>query len=459
MLGGILITTINPHNGNKIRDFEEHSFEEVDHIILKAGEAQRTWKAESLEDRKIRIANVAALLRQKKEELAELMALEMGKPIAQGVGEIEKCAWLCDHYVENSDQYLADEPIETDATKSYVSFQPLGVVLSIMPWNFPFWQLMRFGIPALLAGNGVILKHAEGTTGCGLSIEEIMHEAGIPKDLFRMIVVDKSNMKEVIQHEGIAAVTFTGSTNAGKIIASQAGEMLKKTVLELGGSDPYIILEDADIEHAAEICATSRLINSGQSCVAAKRFIVVESVYARFLEAFKKELQSKKVGNPFEEGIDIGPMARKDLQDGLHQQVTNSVKAGATLEFGGEIPEGKGAYYPVTLLTNVLKGMPAYEEELFGPVAAVLKVADEEEAIYVANDSEYGLGAAVFSANEDRAENIAKTKLQAGCCFVNSLVKSDPRVPFGGVKKSGYGRELGEFGIREFVNIKTVWVD
>ena len=454
-----MITTINPHNGEKIRDFEEHSFEDVDRIIQKAAKAQGQWKRKPIEDRKIHIGNVASLLRQKKEELAELMALEMGKPIAQGVGEIEKCAWLCDHYQENADQYLADEPIETNATKSYVSFQPLGVVLSIMPWNFPFWQLIRFGIPALLAGNGVILKHAEGTTGCGLSIEEIMHEAGIPKDLFRMIVVDKSKMKEVIQHEGIAAVTFTGSTNAGKIIASQAGEMLKKTVLELGGSDPYIILEDADIEKAAEICATSRLINSGQSCVAAKRFIVVEPVYDRFLEAFKKKLRSKHVGNPFEDGIDIGPMARKDLRDFLHQQVTVSVGSGATLEFGGEIPEGKGAYYPVTLLTNVNKGMPAYEEELFGPVAAVLKVADEEEALHVANDSEYGLGAAVFSKDTLRAEQVAATRLEAGCCFVNSLVKSDPRVPFGGVKNSGYGRELGEFGIREFVNIKTVWVD
>ena len=454
-----MITTINPQNGNKIRDFEEHTFDEVDTIITKAGDAQKKWAATSFEDRKRKIEQVAFLLRQKKTEFAELMALEMGKPKSQGVGEVEKCAWLCEHYNESVEEYLANIDIETDASKSYVTFQPLGVVLSIMPWNFPFWQLIRFGIPALLAGNGVILKHAEGTTGCALSIEEVMHEAGIPTDLFRTIVVDKSNMKDVIQHKGIAAVTFTGSTKAGKMIASQAGEMLKKTVLELGGSDPYLILEDADIQKAAKICATSRLINSGQSCVAAKRFIVVEKVYDEFMEAFKKELQSKSVGNPFGDGIDIGPMAREDLRDELHRQVTESVEAGATLEFGGVIPDGEGAFYPVTLLTRVKAGMPAYEEELFGPAAAVLKVADETEAIQVANDSEYGLGAAVFSKDEERAETIAATKLEAGCCFVNSLVKSDPRVPFGGIKNSGYGRELGEFGIREFVNVKTVWVD
>ena len=454
-----MITTINPQNGQKIRDFEEHTYEEVSSIIQKAVEAQKTWANTELQVRKQNIEKVALLLRQKKVQLAELMALEMGKPIAQGEGEIEKCAWLCEHYIENVDTYLADISIETDAGKSYVSFQPMGVVLSIMPWNFPFWQLMRFGIPALLAGNGVILKHAEGTTGCALAIEEMMHEAGIPSDLFCTIVVDKSKMKAVIQHPGIAAVTFTGSTRAGKIIAAQAGEMLKKTVLELGGSDPYLILEDADIVQAAQTCVTSRLINTGQSCVAAKRFIVVEKVYDQFMDAFKKELQSKTIGNPFEQGVDLGPMARGDLRDELHRQVIESVKAGATLEFGGEVPESKGAFYPVTLLTGVYKGMPAYDEELFGPVAAVVKVKDEIEAITVANDTDYGLGAAVFSNDVKRAEHIAATKLAAGCCFVNSMVKSDPRVPFGGVKNSGYGRELGEFGIREFVNIKTVWVD
>lgn len=386
------------------------------------------------------------------------MALEMGKPLPQGRGEAEKCAWLCDHYAEHAQGYLKNIPVKTEASQSYVTFEPLGVVLAIMPWNFPFWQLIRFGIPALLAGNGVILKHSENTTGCALKIEELIHEAGVPKDLFRTIVVHKSNMKPIVQHPGISAISLTGSTRAGKVVAAQAGEMLKKTVLELGGSDPYLILEDANIEQAAAICATSRLINSGQSCIAAKRFIVVEPVYNAFLEAFEAELRSRKVGHPLEDNVDIGPLARADLRELLHQQVSQSVEAGAHLLMGGEIPEGEGYFYPVTLLTHIPKGSPAYEEELFGPVAAVLKVKDEAEAIAVANSSEYGLGAAVFSNDEEHAAYIAAEQLEAGCCFVNDFVKSDPRVPFGGIKQSGYGRELGEFGIREFVNTKTVWI-
>jgi succinate-semialdehyde dehydrogenase/glutarate-semialdehyde dehydrogenase len=310
-----------------------------------------------------------------------------------------------------------------------------------------------------MAGNGIILKHAEVTSGCALKIEDIVHEAGVPKDLFSTILVGNDDMKPVIQHEGIAAVTLTGSTKAGKAVASQAGEALKKAVLELGGSDPYVILKDADIKKAAETCATSRLINSGQSCIAAKRFIVEEAVYDEFLEHFKSFMEQNKVGDPFDEATDVGPMARKDLRDGLHEQVQQSIDAGAEPLLGCELPKGAGAYYPVSILTNVTKGMPAYEEELFGPVASVIKVRDEEEAIQVANDTNFGLGAAIFSKDVEKAERIAAERLEAGCCFVNAFVKSDPRVPFGGIKQSGYGRELGLYGIREFVNIKTVWVD
>lgn len=432
--------------------------DEIDSIIQNANKAQKQWKTKSFEVRAQYLLKIAAILKERKQELAELMANEMGKPLAQGVGEAEKCAWVCEYYADNAEAFLENDVIETDASKSYVTFNPLGVVLAIMPWNFPFWQLFRFAAPALMAGNGAILKHSRNTTGCALEIEKIIHEAGVPKDLFRTIVRANDGMKEVIQHEGIVAVTLTGSTRAGKIVAAQAGETLKKTVLELGGSDPYVILDDADIQKTAETCATSRLLNSGQSCIAAKRFIVTEKVYDAFVEAFTQIMKSKKVGDPFEEGTDVGPQAREDLRDELHEQVQKSAEKGAKIILGGEKPEGVGAYYPVTILENVQSGMPAYEEELFGPVAAIIKVKDEEEAIQVANDTNFGLGAAVFSKDVDRAEEIAANKLEAGCCFVNEFVKSDPRLPFGGIKQSGYGRELSLYGIREFVNTKTVYV-
>lgn len=453
-----MLQTINPATNELIGEYREHSFEEVELFIQEANLAQEEWKTTEFNRRASLLKELANQLEEKKEALAELMTEEMGKPLKQGVGEIEKCAWLCRYYADNAEGFLSVEHVDTDAQKSYVAFEPLGVVLSIMPWNFPFWQVLRFGAPALMAGNGVILKHSENTTGCALAIEKMVHDAGYPKELFRTIVVDKENMKPIVQHEGIAAITLTGSTRAGKTVAAQAGEVLKKMVLELGGSDPYIILEDADLEHAAKVCATSRLINNGQSCVAAKRFIVVDAVYDEFLKLFIDELKSRNVGDPTKETTDIGPMAREDLRDELHRQVTESVEAGANALLGGAMPDGEGSFYPVSLLTDVKHGMPAYHEELFGPVAAVIKVADEEEAIVVANDTNYGLGAAVFSKDVDRAEKIAAKNLNAGCCFVNSLVKSDPRLPFGGIKDSGYGRELSLFGIREFVNIKTVWV-
>lgn len=450
--------TINPSTGETIKEYAETSFDEIEGIISRADKAQQQWAKLGYAVRAPYLKKIAKRLREEKEELARLMAVEMGKPLAQGVSEAEKCAWVCEYYAEHAEEFLKEDVIETDATSSYVTFNPLGTVLAIMPWNFPFWQLFRFGAPALMAGNAVILKHAEVTTGCAFKIEEIVHDSGVSSDLFRTILVSNENMKGVIQHPGIAAVTLTGSTRAGKAVASQAGEALKKTVLELGGSDPYIILADADIRKAAETCVTSRLINSGQSCIAAKRFIVEEKVYDEFLEEFTRLMREKKTGLPLNEGTDIGPMARIDLRDGLHKQVQKSIDMGAEAVLGCEMPVGDGAFYPVSILTGVTEGMPAYEEELFGPVAAIIKAENESDAIRIANDSEYGLGAAIFSADVEKAEKIAAEQLQAGCCFVNDFVKSDPRVPFGGIKQSGYGRELGLYGIREFVNVKTVWV-
>lgn len=450
--------TINPATGEIIKEYSEMSFSEVSGIIQKANTAQKQWKKNSYTERSAFLNKIAQLLKDRKEELGELMSEEMGKPLAESKGEIEKCAWVCEYYADNAEEFLKDDPVETDASKSYVTFNPLGTVLSIMPWNFPFWQLFRFAAPALMAGNAIILSHSENVTGCALEIEELIHDSGISTDLFRTILVENDNMKAVIQHEGIAAVTLTGSTRAGKIVASQAGEALKKTVLELGGSDPSIIFEDADIKQAAESCVNSRLLNSGQSCIAAKRFVIVEKIYDEFVSAFKELAKSKTVGDPFEKGSDLGPMAREDLRDGLHEQVQKSIDKGAKVALGGKKPNSAGAYYPVTILENVTKGMPAYDEELFGPVASMIKVKDEEEAIMVANDSLYGLGASIYSKNIDRAEKIASEQLEAGCCFVNEFVKSDPRLPFGGIKQSGYGRELGLYGIHEFVNTKTVYV-
>ncbi|MEP0004780.1 MAG: NAD-dependent succinate-semialdehyde dehydrogenase [Balneola sp.] len=450
--------TINPATGKVIKEYSEMSFEEVSGIIYRANIAQKQWKEKSFTSRSVSLTKISELLKENKDRLGKLMSTEMGKPFSESVGEIEKCAWVCEYYAENAEEFLADDTVETDASKSYVTFNPLGTVLSIMPWNFPFWQLFRFAAPALMAGNAVILSHSENVTGCALEIEKIIHGSGISSDLFRTILVQSENMKPIVQHDGIAAVTLTGSTRAGKIVASQAGEALKKTVLELGGSDPSIILADADIKQAAESCVNSRLLNSGQSCIAAKRFVVVEEVYDEFVSEFKKLMETKKVGDPFDEATDIGPMAREDLRDGLHDQVQKSIEAGAECTLGGEKPGAAGSYYPVTILENVTKGMPAYNEELFGPVASIIKVQDEAEAIKVANDSIYGLGASIYSSDVEKAEKIAAEQLEAGCCFVNDFVKSDPRLPFGGIKQSGYGRELGLYGIREFVNTKTVYV-
>jgi succinate-semialdehyde dehydrogenase/glutarate-semialdehyde dehydrogenase len=400
----------------------------------------------------------AQILRDRAEEYGRLMTLGMGKPVRDGRAEAQKCAWVCDYYADNAGAFLQEEVIETDARKSFVTFQPLGVVLAVMPWNFPFWQVFRFAAPALMAGNVGVLKHASNVFGCALAIEDIFRQAGLPDHAFRALLIGSRQVDTVIEHPLVRAVTLTGSTPAGKAVAQKAGEMLKKTVLELGGSDPYVVLADADLDLAVKTCVASRLINSGQSCIAAKRFIVVAPLRQQFEQMYVEQMRAARMGDPMAEDTVVGPQARVDLRDDLHKQVKESIARGATLLLGGEIPEGPGAYYPPTVLTGVKKGMPAYDEELFGPVAAIIPVQDEAEAIRVANDSIFGLGAAVFTRDIARGERIAAEALEAGCCFVNAFVKSDPRLPFGGIKESGYGRELSPYGIKEFVNIKTVYI-
>ncbi|MCB0634497.1 MAG: NAD-dependent succinate-semialdehyde dehydrogenase, partial [Lewinella sp.] len=369
----------------------------------------------------------------------------------------EKCAWVCRYYAEHGADFLTNKMKGTDAAKSYVSFEPLGVILAIMPWNFPFWQVFRCAAPAVMAGNTVLLKHASNVPGCALAIEALFTEAGFPKGVFQTLLIDSAATADVIASPAVRAVSLTGSEAAGRAVAKLAGEYLKKCVLELGGSDPYLILEDADLDHAAEVCTKGRLLNNGQSCIGAKRFIVVEKVYDTFLEKFRAKMAAATMGHPMDEQTDLGPLARTDLRDDLHEQVQLSVRQGARCILGGEIPEMEGAYYPATILVDVAPAQPAYYEELFGPVASVIKVIDEQEAILVANDSPFGLGAAIFTRNTEAAERIAQ-EIDSGSVFINALVKSDPRLPFGGIKNSGFGRELSEFGIREFVNVKTVYV-
>jgi succinate-semialdehyde dehydrogenase/glutarate-semialdehyde dehydrogenase len=452
------IQSINPATGEKIRSYEETVPREVEGIIAAGHAAYLEWRRTSFAERSRLVRSAAAVLRKNSEDYARLMALEMGKVLREGRAEVEKCAAACDYYAERAEGFLGDEPVATDASRSFVAYRPVGLVLAVMPWNFPFWQVFRFAAPALMAGNTGILKHASNVPGCALAIERVFADAGFPENVFRTVIVGGPRVPGIIEHRHVKAVTLTGSTPAGRFVARKAGEMLKKTVLELGGSDPYIVLEDADLDHASTVCVASRLINAGQSCIAAKRFIVVEAVRERFEALFVEKMSSKIMGDPLDEKTDVGPQARQDLRDDLHRQVQASVKKGARCVLGGTIPKGKGAFYPPTVLTGVKEGSPAYEEELFGPVAAIIPAKDEADAVRIANDTVFGLGAAVFTADASRGERIAAAELDAGSCFVNALVRSDPRLPFGGVKESGYGRELSHFGIREFVNIKTVYI-
>jgi succinate-semialdehyde dehydrogenase / glutarate-semialdehyde dehydrogenase len=449
---------INPANNQFVKEYTEHTSFQILEKLHKAEIAFLEWKKTPIEHRAILMQKAASILRRKSEGYAEIMTLEMGKLLRNGKTEAEKCAWVCEYYAENAARFLKDEIIETDASKSFITYQPLGPILAIMPWNFPFWQVFRFAAPNLMAGNVGILKHASNVPGCALAIEAIFKEAGFPENVFQTLLIGSDEVNEIIQNPIVKGVTLTGSIPAGKSVAAAAGKALKKCVLELGGNDPYIILEDADLDNAVDKCLTSKLINSGQSCIAAKRFIVVDAVREDFTTKFLKKMKLQKLGDPTDLNTKVGPMARIDLRDELHTHAQNSIKQGAKCILGGEIPNLEGAYYPATILTDVKKGMPAYNEELFGPVASIIPAKNELEAISIANDSRFGLGAAIFTNDMNKGESLASNEIDAGCCFVNDFVKSDPRLPFGGIKESGFGRELSKAGILEFVNVKTVVV-
>jgi succinate-semialdehyde dehydrogenase/glutarate-semialdehyde dehydrogenase len=448
--------SINPSTGEKVKSYEAYDQSRVTAILDQADKAYREWRGRSFPDRAKLMKSAGRVLRERKNQLAELMALEMGKILRDGVAEIEKCASCCDYYADNAQKFLGNQYVDSDASESYIAFDPIGVVLAVMPWNFPFWQVFRFAAPSLMAGNVGVLKHASNVSGCALAIEDIFEKAGFPKGAFTTVLVPGSQVEKIIRHPVVKAVTLTGSTPAGKSVASAAGSELKKAVLELGGSDAYVVLDDADLELAVETCVKSRLINAGQSCIAAKRFIVVKSLYKEFERQYVEMFKAIRYGDPRGEKIDMGPMARRDLRDEVHKQVEESIKQGAKLLVGGKIPEGPGAFYPATVLGGVKPGMTAFDEEIFGPVAAIIEAKDEADAIRLANQSPFGLGAAVFTNDKPRADRVAR-EIEAGSVFVNSFVKSDVRLPFGGVKQSGFGRELSWFGIQEFVNIKTVY--
>ncbi len=450
--------SINPFTGQIIADYREYSSAEFEEIIANVDEAFLLWKLTSFEQRAVSMKNLQVQLLVKKEYLAEIISSEMGKVKREALSEIEKCAFVCGYYAENAKAFLENESIKTEASESYITYQPIGTVLTVMPWNFPFWQVFRFLAPALMAGNTGVLKHASNVSGCALAIEQLVSDAGFPENVFRTLLIGSSGVKAVIENPLIKAVTLTGSTLAGKSVASVAGSMLKKSVLELGGSDPYLILEDADVKTAAQLCVTSRLLNAGQSCIGAKRFIVADKIYDSFKSEFVRLMSEAKYGDPLDPQSAIGPLARVDLRDELHQQVEKSREMGAKVLLGGYIPGVNAVFYPPTVLENVVPGMPAYHEELFGPVAVLYRFQTEEEAVRIANDTVFGLGAGVFTADVLKAKLLAEAGLDAGCVFINDFVKSDPRLPFGGVKESGYGRELSALGIREFMNVKTVVV-
>ncbi|SER55390.1 succinate-semialdehyde dehydrogenase / glutarate-semialdehyde dehydrogenase [Nitrosomonas sp. Nm51] len=452
------IYSINPATGKTVQSFPAQQDDTIKSILESAATAQPRWRSLDFSQRSACFNKLARLLRQSREKYAFLITEEMGKLLREASAEVEKCALACEYYAEHAATFLADEPIASDADRSYVSYQPLGVVFCIMPWNFPFWQVLRAAAPAMMAGNTVILKHASNVPRCSLALEEIFREAGFPENTFRSLLITSTQAEQVIASEHIAAVTLTGSEAAGRKVAAVAGSYLKKCVLELGGSDPFIILADTDVAVTASQAVTGRFQNMGQSCIAAKRFILVDTIADEFITHFRNLVSRLRHGDPMDSTTDIAPMARVDLRDDLHDQVERSISMGARLIAGGTFIETQGAYYAPTVLDRVRPGMPAFDEELFGPVAAFVRVRDVEEAIALANQSQFGLGASIWTKDITQGEAAAK-KIHAGCTFVNGIVKSDPRLPFGGVKHSGFGRELSYHGIREFVNVKTVWIN
>jgi len=449
--------SINPTNGKLIKEYKEYSYKEVINIIDAVEADWQIWKKTSFSHRKNLMQNAAQVLLDKKQEFAETMSLEMGKPLTESLAEVEKSAWVCNYYADEAENILADEYIESDASKSFVSFEPIGIVLAVMPWNFPFWQVFRFAAPALMAGNAAVLKHASNVQGSANDIERVFKLAGFPKNLFRNLIIKSNQVEAVIKNPKIKASTLTGSEFAGSRVAMASGKEIKKTVLELGGADAFIILKDADIEKAAKVAVQARMLNNGQSCIAAKRFIIDKSVLSSFISLINSELDLLKIGNPLENGIQVGPLARADLREEIHSQVEQTIEQGATLLRGGKFIEGDGYFYEPTIISNLKPGMKLYYEESFGPVFSIFSFDTEEEAIQIANDSDFGLGGSLWTKDLAKGESLAR-KIESGGIFINGMTKSDPRLPFGGIKKSGYGRELSHYGIKEFVNMKTIWI-
>ncbi|RLD35987.1 MAG: NAD-dependent succinate-semialdehyde dehydrogenase [Bacteroidetes bacterium] len=449
--------SINPTNGKLIKEYKEYSNKEVINIIDAVEADWQIWKKTSFSHRKNLMQNAAQVLLDKKQEFAETMSLEMGKPLTESLAEVEKSAWVCNYYADEAENILADEYIESDASKSFVSFEPIGIVLAVMPWNFPFWQVFRFAAPALMAGNAAVLKHASNVQGSANDIERVFKLAGFPKNLFRNLIIKSNQVEAVIENPKIKASTLTGSEFAGSRVAMASGRKIKKTVLELGGADAFIILKDADIEKAAKVAVQARMLNNGQSCIAAKRFIIDKSVLSSFISLINSELDLLKIGNPLENGIQIGPLARADLREEIHSQVEQTIEQGATLLRGGKFIEEDGYFYEPTIISNLKPGMKLYYEESFGPVFSIFSFDTEEEAIQIANDSDFGLGGSLWTKDLAKGESLAR-KIESGGIFINGMTKSDPRLPFGGIKKSGYGRELSHYGIKEFVNMKTIWI-
>ncbi len=452
------LQSINPKNNIKLSTWHVPSLNELNVIINETARAQMKWSGMDLISRLEAVKNLASLLNDKAEEMSIIMADEMGKPKKQGMGEIAKCAWLCEYYLKNSEQALSKKVVETEFYDSYVTYRPIGLVLGIMPWNFPFWQVYRFAIPSLIVGNGILLKHGSNVQGCANMIEDCIMKAGFPINIFNNLQIPSSFVSKVIEHDQIQGIAVTGSTNTGKEVAKVAGKNLKKTVLELGGNDPYLILGDAELDIAVKAIIEGRLINNGQSCISAKRIIVTKNNIKPFTKKLINKLDLKVMGDPYDD-VDYGPLVSLSARAEVHKMVDISIKMGAKLILGGKIPNGDGAYYPITVLSKVLPGMPAFDEEIFGPIFSIIEARDNDHAINLANNSKYGLGAAVFTSDIDKGRKIAEEKIQAGVCSVNDYVKSDPRMPFGGVKMSGYGRELSGYGLIEFVNIKSIVVE